>query len=204
MNKIIVALKSVNSSVFTTTMHTVLNIAMFCKARNLQLELIISNDTPDIKKLLKLCDKLLYIDYGVSFQRDTVIRLLDTFPENIKVMIAPVVLPEINWESFKVKTRMCSEEPVEQRGLSFDTHVSMNREILPGVSEYLKGGGRVVSYDSKAVLKKMKSSVQLGDLKEVGIKIGVLNSDTITCHYQYECIGNILETSGLKVVNGPV
>jgi hypothetical protein len=49
----------------------------------------------------------------------------------------------------------------------------------------------------------MSSGVQLNKLKDDGIKIGVLNDVSALCHYTYECVGNILETSGIVLNNGP-
>jgi hypothetical protein len=112
-------------------------------------------------------------------------------------MVVPTVLPAVNWEKFKLKTKMGSNEPVSQRGLDFDISVIESREIVKGVSEYSKGEGRIVAFDSKAVLKKMSSVLVLSKLKEDGIKIGVLNEDAALCHFTYECVGNILETSGI-------
>jgi hypothetical protein len=140
----------------------------------------------------------------VSIDINTVQKFLSPFPENVKVLVVPAVLPKVDWEAFKVKTMMGSDEPVNQRGLTFDVHAISSKEICKGVSEYVKGEGRIIAFDSKGVLKKMGSSIQLSKLKDDGIKIGVLNSDTALCHYTYECLGNILESSGVKLVrDGP-
>lgn len=198
LQKITICAKSTNESIYTTTLHTILTFGMYCKAKNIQMEVIIEKEKgPPSSKLLKTCDRLFYIDYGVSVDQNTIGKLLADYPENVKVMVVPTVLPAVNWEKFKLKTKMGSNEPVSQRGLDFDISVIESREIVKGVSEYSKGEGRIVAFDSKAVLKKMSSVLVLSKLKEDGIKIGVLNEDAALCHFTYECVGNILETSGI-------
>lgn len=202
LNKIILYARSVNESIFTTTLHTILTFGMFCKAKNIQMDIQIGpGDKSTINKYLKTCDRLFYFDYGVSIDQTIVSKLVSDFPENVKVMVVPTVLPTINWEKFRVKTQMGSQEPVNQRGLDFDVSVIESREIVKGVSEFTKGEGRIVAFDCKAVLKKMSSVLVLNKLKEDGIKIGVLNEDAALCHYTYECVGNILETSGIVLKN---
>jgi hypothetical protein len=39
-------------------------------------------------------------------------------------------------------------------------------------------------------------------LKKEGVKIGVLSTATVICHYVHECLGNILEASGVQVNPG--
>jgi hypothetical protein len=197
LSKITVCLRSVNDAIYTTTLHTVLNFGMLCKMNQIHLDVHINSGEP-LPKLLKTCDRLIFIDYAVSIDGKTIQKLLAPFPDSVKVMVVPTVLSNIDWEKFKTKTRMGSSEPPNQRGLEFGISV-LTREISPGVSEYSKGDGRIIAYDSKAVLKKMGSSIQLSKLKDDGIKIGVLNEEAALCHYTYECVGNILETSGIKV-----
>jgi len=204
LQKIIICAKTLNESIYTTTLHTVLNFGMMCKMHNIQLDVHISpSDKSCIPKLLKTCDRLVWLDYGVALDATTVAKLSTPFPENVKIMVVPTVIPNVNWERFKLKTTMGSPEPVNQRALEFDTAVIESREIVKGVSEFVKSAneGRIVAFDSKAVLKKITSSVSLNKLKEEGIKIGVLNGDTALCHFTYECVGNILETSGVKLRN---
>jgi hypothetical protein len=202
--KITICLRSVNDAIYTTTLHTVLNFGMFCKAYNTQYDVQISPALSPNPKLLKTCDRLVWLDYGVSIDVNTVQKMFAPFPENVKVLVVPTVLPNINWETFRIKTQMGSSEPVSQRGLSFDVQVIESREICKGVSEYKSGEGRIIAFESKGVLKKIGSSIQLNKLKDDGIKIGVLNEDIALCHYTYECKGNILESSGIKLVrDGP-
>jgi hypothetical protein len=192
-----------NEAIYTTTLHTVLNFGMMCKMYNIQLEVNIVPDRTCIQKYLKTCDRLVWIDYGVSIDSQAVAKFSIPFPEGVHVMMIPTVLPNINWDRFKMKTKMGTPEPVNQRGLDFDTAVIESKDMFKGVSEFVKcsNDGRIVAFDSKPVLKKMTSSVSVNKMKEDGIKIGVLNGDSALCHYTYECIGNILETSGITLSN---
>jgi hypothetical protein len=36
-------------------------------------------------------------------------------------------------------------------------------------------------------------------LQNLGIKIGALTSSLVVCHFVHECVGNILETSGVEL-----
>ena len=203
INKITVCIRSMNEAIYTTTLHTVLNFGMMCKMYNIQLEVNIVPDRTCIQKYLKTCDRLVWIDYGVSIDSQAVAKFSIPFPEGVHVMMIPTVLPNINWDRFKMKTKMGTPEPVNQRGLDFDTAVIESKDMFKGVSEFVKcsNDGRIVAFDSKPVLKKMTSSVSVNKMKEDGIKIGVLNGDSALCHYTYECIGNILETSGITLSN---
>jgi len=200
LQKIIICAKTLNESIYTTTLHTILTFGMFCKALNIQMDVHLEpGDKTTITKYLKTCDRLFWFDYAVSIDQNTVRKFLADFPENIKVMVVPTVLPSINWEKFKLKTQMGSNEPVNQRGLDFDVSIIESRDLFHGVSEFKKGEGRIVAFECKGVLKKMSGGLVLNKLKDDGIKIGVLTEDAALCHFTYECVGNILETSGIKL-----
>ena len=70
------------------------------------------------------------------------------------------------------------------------------------IMEYISGNCRIFALESKQVLKKLRDSSSdfksFEQLKKLGLKIYVLKSAPVTCHYVYECIGNILESSGVR------
>jgi len=98
---------------------------------------------------------------------------------------------------------------VNQRGLHFDT--SVGRKIVDGIYECDKTAARVWVMDAKPVDKKLRGGkepikLQLLDneamftqLKNLGIKIGVVTESVVVCHYVHECFGNILEASGVSL-----
>lgn len=190
-----------NKSMHTTTLHSAMTLNMICMTRGIHLSIqFIENSESNIQKILKTCDRLIWIDYGVSVTQQTLERLLETNDWNISVV--PCVTNEVDWDQFRKKT-LSSEcnEPVHQRALKFDIEsrpIQKKNDVL----EYVSGTPRVFCVDSKPVLKKLRdtdtSFKSMDQLKKMGVKICVLKSETVTCHYVYECIGNILESSGVR------
>ena len=191
-----------NKSIHVTTLHSAMNMNMFCMSKGIHVDTIFVNDRSGINKYMKNCDRLVWIDYGVSIDIETVKKFLEEFPDNCKVLIGPCVTEGIDWEMFKKKTLEGSQEPVEQRGLRFDTVINptKNKDIGEFVSSTTDG--RVFAMDTKSVLKKLRDSdsqyKSMEHLKKIGVKIGVLRSTSVLCHYVHESIGNILESSGVR------
>lgn len=150
---------------------------------------------------MKSCDRLIWIDYGCSIDGETLQRMVEEFPDGYKILIAPCVLEGIDWNAFKKKTLEGSTEPVQQRGLKFDTEYTPgNKQVVDFVSSVTDG--RVFAIETKPVLKKLRDVdshyKSMEHLKKIGVKIGVLRSCSVICHYVHESIGNILESSGVK------
>lgn len=188
-----------NKALYTTTLHSAMALNMICMIKGISLNIqFVTDQVVPSTKILKGCDRLLWLDYGVSVNQDTLEKLI-SFDGNI---VVPCVTGEVDWEKFRKKTIENSEEPIHQRGLNFDI------EMVPiskrkDVSEYVSGSCRVFAIDSKQVLKKIRESPHedfksFDQLKKLGLKIYVLRSAPVTCHYVYECIGNILESSGVR------
>ena len=102
----------------------------------------------------------------------------------------PSVREGINWDRFVKRTKAGSKEPVNQRGLEFDTIVG--RPIRPGLLyECLKTSARVWAMDAKPVDKKLRggkvpvtlpllnNEAMFDTLRKEGIKIGVLSTATV-------------------------
>jgi hypothetical protein len=108
---------------------------------------------------------------------------------------------------FTKKTKEGSTEPANQRGLDFDTTVG--KKLGDSLYEVTDTEARVWAMDAKPIDKKLRGGkvpVKLpGDesmfrvLQGLGIKIGALTSATVICHFVHECVGNILETSGVRL-----
>lgn len=183
-----------------------MNLNMLCMSKNIHLEIQFVTDRSTLHKCIKSssCERLLWLDYGVSIDLDTIKKLaLEDFPDGYKVMVVPCVTDEVDWELFRKKTLDGSTEPVNQRGLKFDTTVG---QVIKknGTSDFVSSttDGRVFALDCKAVQKKLRDVdspfKSLEHLKKIGVKIGVLCTNTVLCHYVYESIGNILESSGVR------
>jgi hypothetical protein len=124
-------------------------------------------------------------------------------------LIFPSVKEGINWDRFVKRTKAGSKEPAHQRGLEFDTIVG--RKLSEGFYDCLKSSARIWSMDAKPVDKKLRggkvpvvlpltnNEAMFDCLKKEGIKIGVLSTATVICHYVHECLGNILEAAGVQV-----
>jgi hypothetical protein len=146
-----------------------------------------------IQKILKGCDRLIWLDYGVSVNQTTLDRLIHG---ESPVQVVPCVKDDVDWVQFRKKTLANTDEPAHQRALKFDIEAT-NKD------EYISGNARVFSIDSKPVLKKLRGSqtnmtTDFATLTKLGVKISVLRSEPVICHYVYECIGNILESSGVQ------
>lgn len=190
-----------NKALSVTSLHSAMNLHMYCMSKNVHLEVTFVQDKGSLYKQMKSCDRLIWIDYGTSVDLDTLKSFVDDFPENYKVLIAPCVLEGVDWAMFKKKTIEGSTEPVHQRGLRFDTEfLQGNKAIVDFVSSTTDG--RVFAIDTKPVLKKLRDAdsqyKSMEHLKKIGVKIGVLRSRSVICHYVYESIGNILESSGVR------
>lgn len=197
-----------NKALNTTTLHSAMNLNMMCMSKGVQLEINFVTDRTNIQKFLKSCDRLLWLDYGVSIDVDTLKKLaFEDFPEGYRALVAPCVLEGVDWEMFKKKTLEGSTEPVHQRGLRFDTTVSPAPKKVAdaGVADFVSSTSepRVFALDSKGILKKLREGggsdfKSFEQLKKLGVKIGVLRTSSVLCHYVYESIGNILESSGVR------
>lgn len=190
-----------NKALSVTSLHSAMNLHMFCMSNGIHLEITFVQDKSVLYKQMKTCDRLIWVDYGTSVDLETLKTLASDFPDNYKVLVAPCVLEGVDWGMFKKKTLEGSTEPAHQRGLRFDTEFTPgNKKIVDFVSS--STDGRVFAIDTKSVLKKLRDAdsqyKSMEHLKKIGVKIGVLRSTSITCHYVYESIGNILESSGVK------
>lgn len=193
-----------NKALNTTTVHTAMNLNMLCMSQNINLEIHFVADRSGIQKFMKSSERLLWLDYGVSIDVDTLKKLAtEDFPDGYKVLVAPCVLEGVNWEMFKKKTLEGSTEPANQRGLAFDTVVVPQKKNAP-VAEFVSSTTdcRVFSIECKGVLKKLRDAdaqfKTFDHLKKLGVKIGVLRTSSVLCHYVYESVGNILESSGVR------
>jgi hypothetical protein len=186
-----------NKATHTTTLHSAMTMNMICMTRGINLSIHFVKDQSGLQKLLKGCDRLVWIDYGVSVNQETLERLVTT---DWNVAVVPCVKDEVDWDQFRKKT-LANEEDVHQRALKFDIEMKPIAKKTD-VMEFVSGTPRVFSVDSKAVLKKLRDAStdfkSFDQLKKLGIKICVLRSAPVICHYVYECIGNILDSSGVR------
>lgn len=196
-----------NKALNTTTVHSAMNLNMLCMSHGIALEIHFVTDRSGIQKFMKSSERLLWLDYGVSVDVENLKKLvIEDFPEGYKILVAPCVLEGVDWEMFKKKTLEGSTEPASQRGLKFDTVATQASKKFTdmGIADFVSSSTdcRVFSLECKGVLKKLRDAdaqfKTFEQLKKIGVKIGVLRTCPVLCHYVYESVGNILESSGVR------
>ncbi len=203
-----------NVSISVKTLHTLLKLNIICIQQNIANELVFVRDDAFEKhdilmKKLKHCERILWIDYSIFVDEASLVKLLAPFPKGFNVMVAPCVTEGINWDLFKKKIREGSTEPKSQLGLDFDTEVS--NKIEEGVHLVTKTNPKVWSADAKQVIRAfkdkkgesvkipIKTNEMFEKFRERGLKICAFTDANLVATYPHECLGNILETAGVRV-----
>ena len=211
--KIFTILVTRNKSCHVRTMHTILIMNQMCAQRNIIQDISFVKDdrfviTDTITKKMKDSggDRILFFDYGVSItNHDTIGKMLNKFDAGIHCLVLPCVTEGIDWERFK--NTIDTDEPVHQKGLHFDTEVSLTGDA---------GDIRLVTrtnpvcwcWDIKPVNKLMKvkgeglklppkNSDLFEKLINKKVKVSALTTAEVMTVYPHECIGNILNSQGV-------
>jgi len=203
-----------NSSIAVRTLHNLLNINGYAfTTENNSLELTYVNDDPFeksqiINKKLKTSDKILFIEYGVSMDINSIKEIFKPMENNADCIVFPCVKPGVNWEMFRQKIVNNSKEPSNQMGLDFDTDVS--NKISENYYKVNKTNPKCWIFNSKSILKHLKEK------KGEGIKIPAQSEELfnkilsktnkvyayvaadIHVTYQHECLSNILNAAGIN------
>jgi hypothetical protein len=196
-----------NKSISATTLHSAMNIHMQCMVRGIHLDISFVPDKSQLPKLIKSGERIIWFEYGTNLDEASIIKSISPFEKNLQVLVFPSVKEGINWDMFARKTKANSTEPANQRGLEFDTAVG--RKLADSLYEVTSTEARVWAMDAKPVDKKLRGDkipVKLPAdesmfrvLQGLGVKIGAVTSATVICHFVHECVGNILETAGVKL-----
>ena len=200
-----------SKSCHVKTMHTILRMKLKCIELGYDNEILFVNDNPfdkaeAIRKCIPTHDRILFIDFGISMDENSISQIFGT-REGIGFLVFPAVLEGINWDMFKEKVKAESSEPIEQMGLEFDTTVS--NKISPDIYTVDKTSSACWIMNTKSVLKKIKDksgkytvrpqmSTMFADFKTKGVKIHAYTAAKLTMTYNHECVGNILNASGIK------
>ena len=192
------------------TLHTVLRMNIKCLQKSVNNQIVYVNDDPYekaelIQKLMKTHDRIIFIDFGISMDDDSIHQCLEPH-ENVGCLVFPGVKEGIDWELFKDKVKSGSSEPVSQMGLHFDTDVSKaaSKDIYKVVSTEAKAW----MMNTKNVIKSIKDK-KTGNWKiwpkmfekfqEQGVRLYAFTAAKLTMTYTHECISNILNAAGVKV-----
>lgn len=195
------------------TLHTILRFNILCiQTGGIQNEVMFVNDDPFeksdvIHRVIKTHDRIFFIDFGIHVDDESMKMVLNK-NEGFGVMVFPGVKEGINWNMFKEKVNSDSQEPTEQLGLDFDTEVST--KISENIYNVKTTGAKSWVIMSKSVLKQIKDKrsgthkihpkldVMFSKFKEHGVKIVAFTAAKLIHTYSHECVGNIVNSSGVK------
>jgi len=196
-----------NKSISATTLHTMMNIHKICMMKGKHLDISFVNDRAGLPKLIKSGERIIWLEYGTNLDDKSIHKAIDPFDKGMQVLVFPAVLEGINWDRFAKKTKEGSTEGACQRGLEFDTEVG--KKLAESLYEVKSTTARVWAMDAKPVDKKLRGDkipvklpldeTMFCTLQGLGIKVGAVTSATVICHFVHECVGNILETSGVEL-----
>lgn len=195
------------------TLHTILR----CNIKSMQTdgvqhEIAFVNDDPYeksdcIEKSMKTHDRVFFIDFGIHVDDNSLAVVFEP-NENMHVIVFPAVMDGIDWTMFKDKVKSGSAEPTRQMGLHFDTDVSSC--ISENYYNVKSTRAKTWLMMCKPTIKHMKcrrtgdvkihpkSVTMFEKFKENGVKIAAYTAANIVITYTHECVGNILNSAGIK------
>jgi hypothetical protein len=207
-----------NVSVCVKTLHNIMNFNRLCISNGVQVEINFVNDEPFdkmklIMKKLKTSDRLLFIDYGVCMDSESIIRSVKPFEKGWNGVVFPGVKEGIDWDVFKKKVKAESKEPNYQKGLNFDTVVTTP---ITGQDNYKIKTTNPKSWvvDCKHVVKCLREKKGGGlalpakmdelfvKMIDKGVKLYAFIGAHLVINYQHECVGNILQSANVTRDSG--
>lgn len=188
-----------NKSATVKTMHTILKLNVKCMERGIHNQIIFVADEEEQRKAVwqkhvKLCDRVLWIDYGITFG-DEAIDVVCSKDWQWHGVVFPCVKEGIDWKRFKETHN--STEPVHQRGLHFDTEV--DKRVKDDFWTIKSTRPKCFVVDSKQFLKNSSKKVlNIDELIHSKFRMVAFTAATVTNVYPHECLGNILNAAGVK------
>jgi len=202
-----------SASIAVKTLHTLLNLTRICAQKQHSHELIYVNDDlferqSIFLKKAKYCDRLIWINYSVHVDNDSLDKLTEKFVTGYQCIVLPCVVPGIDWDMFKSKVRKDSKEPIYQMGLNFDT--SVGKSIGENLHVVTYTDPKCWAIDAKPVLKALKGnkgdgitiSACVSEMFKTfiakDIKVYAFTAANLVITYPHECIGNLLSAAGIE------
>lgn len=197
-----------SKSIHCTTLHSLMNIHMFCILKNIHMDVHYIHERQSLQKYLKNIDRLAVFEYGSHVDTDSIPALCGSLPSGYQVMVFPAVKEGIDWAKFKRSTLAGSQEPAYQRALEFDTDV--DKKISDGIWSVRNTEASVWCMDVKPVDKKIRGGKDpikvpldspnafFSKLTSIGIKICAFTKARTIMHYTHEAFGTILESYGVS------
>ena len=215
MVHIVTILVTRNKSCHVRTLHTLLQMNINFIQSGVQHEICFVNDDPFKKaeiilNKLKSSDKVIFIDYSVNVNRESIVKFLEKHDQYCHCLVFPCVKEGINWEQFKEKVKNGVNEPIEQMGIDFDTKVG--QKVNDEIYRVTQTDPKCWIMDSKSVIKHLKTkkkeplkqlpaknSELFDTLQSKGVKVCAYVDAQLTVVYSHECLGNIPNAAGVKV-----
>jgi hypothetical protein len=209
-----------NVSVSVKSLHSLLNLNKICAQFKHTHDINFVRDDPVTKnsmilKSMKHCDRLVFIDYGVYVDDNSLVCMTEKFPPGYGCFVCPCVTDKLSWDLFKKKILSGSTETVSQMALEFDTEVSnIVPNCPPSIRNVVSTVPRCWAWDTKMMLKSLKGQKGEGislpltpedlfkKIKERGVRICAFTDAKLVVTFSHECVGNILESANVKVGDG--
>jgi hypothetical protein len=211
--KIVALVVTRSGSCHVKTMHTILRYNIKCLQNSgVQSEIAFVNDDPydkseSIERFIKTHDRIFFIDFGVHLD-DNALSVIFAQNDNFGIVVFPSVNPGIDWGMFKDKVNNGSKEPTNQMGLSFDTDVStcIEEDFYNVKSTYAKTWVMMCKSTLRNIKCKRSGNYKIHPklktmftkFKENGVKIVAYTAARTLITHQHECVGNILNSAGIK------
>lgn len=195
------------------TLHSILRFNILCiQSGDIQNEVVFTDEDPYAKSetihtFMKTHDRIFFIDFGIHVD-DESMKMIIGKNEGYGVLVFPGVKEGINWTMFKEKILAESTEPTEQMGLDFDTEVVA--KVAENIYTIKTTSAKSWVLMSKNVLKQIKDKrtgtykihpkldVMFSKFKEHGVRIVAFTAAKLIQTYSHECIGNIINSNGVK------
>jgi hypothetical protein len=202
-----------SASLAVKTLHTLLSLNRICAEKGHSLEISFVNDELFERKnllikKLKHCDRIIWVNYSVYVDQDSIRVLTDKFINGYSCVVTPCVTPGIDWDMFKKKVKDGTKEPLYQMGLNFDTEVG--KSIGENFHVVTSTTPQAWACDTKPMLKALKGNKGEGinisanvqemfkTLIERGLKVYAFTAANLIITYPHECIGNLLSAAGVE------
>jgi hypothetical protein len=195
------------------TLHTILRFNIAClQSGQVQNEVSFVNDDPyekseAIHKFMKTHDRIFFVDFGIHVDEASLNTVLAK-NEGYGAVVFPGVKEGIDWDMFKKKVHEKSTEPIEQMGLTFDTEVLA--KVAEDIHTVKTSGAKSWVLMTKPVLRSIrdkrtgtykihpKLDVMFAKFKEHGVRVVAFTAAKLVNTYTHECVGNIVNSSGVK------
>ena len=178
-----------NKTFNVRTLHMILKLNILCIKNGIVNDISFVNDDVESRKNAFNIpyNRLVWIEYGVSLDNDSLITLVRPIPvPSYTSIIYPAVKEGVDWNIFKEKSIQDSSEPTYQYGMSFDTDVS---ECMYDM--YYK----VITSENPKIWLVDNDTIDDSILR--GASLAYVKAD-VTVAYSYECFGNILISSSIQ------